>query len=112
MLWKLSLGQHTVEVTVTDNAGLVTKQEATFTVDTSFADVRALVQALTSNSLDRSKLLHELDQAQTAMMRGQYSRAARELGAFKADVRRSAFTDVAARTVLLRDADVLIDRLP
>jgi hypothetical protein len=111
-LWNLSLGQHTVEVTVTDNAGLVTKEAATFTVDTSFADVRALVQALTSNSLDRDKLLHELDQAETALMRGRYRKAARELDAFKADVRRSAFTDIAARSVLLRDADVLIDRLP
>ena len=54
-LYELTLGQHTLVVTSTDNAGNVTTTTVTFTVGTSFDDIEALINAFVADGTMSAK---------------------------------------------------------
>jgi cytochrome c len=110
-LYLLSLGEHTLEVETTDRAGNTGTKAVTFTVDTSFEDMRALIDDLASTNGQRRKLTDQLDKAVRAASHGQTSKAIRELRELKDLVKRTGPIDPNLRSVLLRDADSMIERL-
>lgn len=82
-----------------------------FTVDTSFEDMRGLIDDLACTRSQRNKLTAQLDQAVRAGRRGQTSKAIRELCDLKDLVRRIPLLAGNLSSVLLRDSDAMIARL-
>lgn len=110
-LHRLALGDHTLTVTAVDDAGNIAKETATFTVDTSFADMRRLIDDLSGSTSERMRLTTQLDQAVRAAGKGKTAKAVRELRDFQHVVRSMGSIDGALRTALLRDADAMIEQL-
>ena len=110
-LYRLRLGEHTLEVTTTDAAGNTGSTTVRFTVETSFEDMRGLIEDLAHTKGQRHKLTSQLDKAVRAARHGQTSKAIRELRDLKDLVKRTWLLDRDLRSVLLRDADVMIDEL-
>lgn len=102
---------HTLEVTTTDHAGNTGVEAVAFTVDTSFEDMRGLIDDLACTRSQRNKLTAQLDQAVRAGRRGQTSKAMGELCDLKDLVRRIPLLAGNLRSVLLRDSDAMIARL-
>jgi endonuclease/exonuclease/phosphatase family metal-dependent hydrolase len=110
----LPLGEHTLVVIATDNAGNVGELAVTFSVETSFADVDALLTRLVER--DRlsprveAGLRDRLERAEAAAADGAEAHATAYLEQFVARARnqvRGDADDVAARDLLVRDAEAL-----
>ncbi|RIQ22257.1 PQQ-dependent sugar dehydrogenase [Jiangella rhizosphaerae] len=115
-LWTLTVGQHALGATATDNAGRQGTAATTFTVTTSLADLAAIVDhyagagALTAAGESRLRL--HLDTAVRNAEAGRPDSAVRSLGQFASTARSATFvTDAAARTVLTHHAEVLTAQL-
>jgi len=111
VLHPLVLGEHTLTVTAVDKAGNTATETATFTVDTSFADMRRLIDDLSGSTSERLRLTTQLDQAVRAAGKGETAKAVRELRGFQDVVRSMRSLDGALRAALLRDADAMIEQL-
>ncbi|WSY47030.1 ThuA domain-containing protein (plasmid) [Embleya sp. NBC_00888] len=112
-LFALSLGQHTVDVSATDNAGNTTATAVRFTVTTSMRDMQNLVDRFRStgwlSATARTKLTRQIEKARVAEAQGRDDRAIAELGKLKtlvADPKVVPNADV--RTVITRDANRVI----
>jgi hypothetical protein len=112
-LWRLPLGEHTLEVSATDRAGNTATTALTFTTGTSIADLRRLVERFADEGKIGPKLekrlLEHLSLAARWIAEGRNGKAIKELQAFNQgtqDVR-----DNAVRSALKRDASWLIDSL-
>lgn len=109
----LSLGVHTLVVTAKDKAGNVATQPISFSVTTSYADVHALVDVYADlgymSAKTRASLHKQLSSAESAAAAGKTSAAVKALQAFQAAV--GGVSNSAARAVLRRDGDVLLDEL-
>jgi glucose/arabinose dehydrogenase/PKD repeat protein len=110
-LYQLALGEHTFVVTSTDVAGNTGTTTLTFTTDTSFADMRALIDQLASNNGQRTRLTDQLNGAEKSAARGATTKVIHQLREFKDLVQREHELDGDLRTALLRDADAMINRL-
>ncbi|WP_226872726.1 PQQ-dependent sugar dehydrogenase [Microbispora sitophila] len=114
-LWKLPLGENELVVTAKDKAGHTTKKTATFTVTTSFEDVKALLTSFRGAGTvteDGDVLIAQLDQAAKEAGKGKKDDAIKALErfvGFAGDAKR--VTDKAASDALIRDAKTLIERL-
>jgi hypothetical protein len=64
-----------------------------------------------SSNAQRRQLTDQLDKAVRAARHGQTTKAIRELRELKDLVKRTRFLDPSLRSVLLRDADAMIDQL-
>jgi glucose/arabinose dehydrogenase/PKD repeat protein len=102
----LTLGEHTVEVTGTDRAGLVTVVTVTFTVTTSFADLGAHVERLAAEGAlstpEHRQLTAFLAQAQKHADAGRTAQAVAAL---------ERFVGATDEDLLVRDAEALISDL-
>ncbi|MFG1703305.1 PQQ-dependent sugar dehydrogenase [Nonomuraea sp. M3C6] len=115
-LWSLSLGEHSLTGTATDNAGKITTQTVTFSTTTSYTDVRALIGRFKQSGFVTGKaaydLLEQLDQAERHEKKGKPGLAIDALKRFvKIAEQRGNVPNAAARAALVRDAQALIDRL-
>ena len=112
-LSSLPLGSHTLVVTAKDKAGNTTTRSVTFTTTASFADLQALVDgyrsAGTVSAGNADKLTTSLGKAGAAASGGQPAEAVTHLTAFLDQAR--ALNAVGARTLLVRDAQALINQL-
>ena len=113
-LSELSLGRHRLEVTVNDVAGNAATYTLTFVLIASFDDLDALIgrfaDAGTVSSATAARLRGHLANAESAAAEGRDAAAVGYLRQFIAVVRK----DVKAgqeRTILLRDAEALIDQV-
>ncbi|WP_424923289.1 ThuA domain-containing protein [Amycolatopsis arida] len=110
-LHALALGPHELVVTATDGAGNVAERKVTFTVTTSLADVRALVDRFSGEGrIDRVttvRLRSALFAATTLTSAGVTHGAIRAMELF-ADTARRHVRDEQAREVLVRDAEALV----
>ena len=79
----LDLGGHTLAVTSKDVAGNTATRTVRFMTDTSFADMRALIDRLASTSGQRRRLTDQLDGAAKSAGRGDTAKAIRQLREFK-----------------------------
>ncbi|NHC14961.1 family 16 glycoside hydrolase [Motilibacter deserti] len=114
-LYELALGEHTLVVTAKDNAGNTTTRTVTFTVGTSFADIKALIAQFNADGTISAKtvasLRDRLDKAEQAADSGSETRTISYLEQFvdransqvKGDDR-----DLMVRQLLKRDAAALI----
>ena len=110
-LYQLPLGEHALVITSTDAAGNTGTRTLTFTTDTSFADMRALIDQLASSNGQRNRLTDQLNAAAKSAARGDTTKAIRQLREFKDLVQREHKLDGDLGTALLRDADAMINRL-
>ncbi|MFG2055555.1 ThuA domain-containing protein [Micromonospora sp. NPDC048930] len=115
-LYELSLGEHTVTVVTTDEAGNRSTRSISFTVTTSIEDMGNLVDRFRATgwlSAESATKLHKpLDRAGRFATQGLDSQAVRELRS----VRELAgdpkvVPNAEVRAVLVRDADAMIARL-
>ncbi len=108
-LYRLPLGAHTLTVTAKDKAGNATTKTVGFSTTTSYADVRALVNAFRqAGRLDQGRataLLATLRNAERARSQAEERDALNEFLEIAGSVR-----DAEVRSVLRRDAQVLIER--
>jgi glucose/arabinose dehydrogenase/PKD repeat protein len=113
-LWELTLGEHALVVTSTDKAGNATVRHVTFTVSTSLADLKALV--------DRFRADGRIGKGGAAALYGQIAEAQKALAAGDTDAAVASLEQVvklagihvkdrSARAVLQRDARALIAAL-
>ncbi|HEY8340259.1 MAG TPA: hypothetical protein VIK95_10340, partial [Egibacteraceae bacterium] len=113
-LWQLDLGDHEIVVTARDRAGNPTTRSLSFTTTTSLADVRALLGRFAAEGRISAQARNVLEaRLRVAESRGDRlgdDWATRMLELFADAVTRHV-DDAAARRVLLRDADALIDGL-
>lgn len=113
-LWQLDLGDHEIVVTARDRAGNTTTRSLSFTTTTSLADVRALLGRFAAEGRISAQARNVLEaRLRVAESRGDRlgdDWATRMLELFADAVTRHV-DDAAARRVLLRDADALIDGL-
>ncbi|MDH2428655.1 PQQ-dependent sugar dehydrogenase [Sphaerisporangium sp. TRM90804] len=109
-LWTLPLGENTLTVTGRDKAGLTTEREVVFQVETSFADVRALLETFRkAGKVKGGSLAAHIKEAEKLAGKGQKAKAIDRLEKFVKDARdRHRVTDPAVRDVLVRDAQALI----
>ncbi|TYC21298.1 DUF1349 domain-containing protein [Micromonospora sp. MP36] len=113
-LWKLTLGEHTLEVTATDHAGNRATETIRFQVTTSYDDLKQLVNRF-NGAGDISKgiataLRAQLDEAKAEEEAGDLAEAKAVLQQFRSFATKQV-ADLATRQVLVRDAEALIDRL-
>ncbi|GAA2353682.1 hypothetical protein GCM10010404_01860 [Nonomuraea africana] len=101
-LHPLALGEHTVRVTAKDKAGNTGEKVVTFTVTTSYADVRALIERFELEQGERAPLLALLKAAEQTPSVASVT----ILEQFRK--KAESVADAAARAVLQRDADALI----
>ncbi|RJK94774.1 ThuA domain-containing protein [Vallicoccus soli] len=108
-LHRLTLGAHLLVVTGTDAAGNEATLEVPFTVTTSFADVRALVERFRAEramtTATAKALVRHLDGAEAHAAAGRAKQAVRQLDAFRGKL--GGVTAGVARSVLQRDAAAL-----
>ncbi|GII58116.1 hypothetical protein Pth03_65050 [Planotetraspora thailandica] len=112
-LWRLALGEHELTVTAKDKAGHTTTKTVSFEVTTSFADVRALLDAFAeagSLTADGADVLGaQLNVAEKQADKDKPQNAISALERFAGFAGRpSNVTDAAARDALVRDAEALI----
>ncbi|MEU6784067.1 PQQ-dependent sugar dehydrogenase [Nonomuraea angiospora] len=115
-LWTLPLGDHSLVATAKDRAGRTVTSTVTFSTTTSYGDVRALIahfkKARTVTAVGARELLEQLDAAERHEKRGKPGQAIEALKRFiKAAEKRANVPDPASRTILIRDAQALINRL-
>ncbi|NEE03512.1 carbohydrate-binding protein [Phytoactinopolyspora halotolerans] len=116
-LWTLSVGEHELVVTVTDEAGLQASTSVGFVVTTSLADLGAIIDGyLATGAIDRPStavLLHaRLDTAAKHLEDGRSKQAVGELEKFIRTAADSRYvSDAAARDVLVHQAEALIAQL-
>ncbi|MBT0773568.1 PQQ-dependent sugar dehydrogenase [Kineosporia sp. J2-2] len=114
-LWTLDLGDHTLSVTATDTAGLVTTETAEFTVVTSFADVKALITAFrkdgTVTKAGAVLLQAELKTARQLAAKNKKVQAVAALKVFSASITKVTVMDADVRSVLRRDAADLVKQV-
>ncbi|MFQ6172096.1 PQQ-dependent sugar dehydrogenase [Oryzobacter sp. R7] len=115
-LWKLSLGRHTLAVTVEDNAGRTTSQSVTFTTTTSLAELTALTTRLGGSGevskAGLSQLSKRLEQAKKQADAGRTAAAVSQLEDYIALLaNRSLVPDATAAAALERDAREVIRQL-
>lgn len=115
-LYQLSLGEHTLAVVATDEAGNRSTRSITFAVTTSIADMSNLVDRFRAtgwlSDQSATELQKPLAKAGRFDSRGLREQAVRELEAFKnlaGDPQ--AVPNAEVRAVLVRDADAVIARL-
>jgi glucose/arabinose dehydrogenase len=115
-LWRLSLGSHTLVVTATDKAGLVTATTRTFTTTTSILTLTALTERLAREGLvtpaGERELEKRLQQAEKHIAAGRTSAAISQLEGFIAATKSTSnVRDAAAAAALARDANAVIASL-
>lgn len=115
-LWRLSLGQHTLVVSVEDNAGRTASQSVTFTTTTSLAELTALTARLGGSGevskTGLTQLSKRLDQAKKQADAGRTSAAVSQLHDFIALLPdRTLVPDATAAAALERDAREVIRQL-
>jgi glucose/arabinose dehydrogenase/type 1 glutamine amidotransferase len=105
----LDLGEHSIAVETRDTAGNTGTTTETFSVTTSFDDVRSLVdqfkEARRIPAQTAAILRDRISRAQDAAQAGSTAEANRNLDEFLSEARNLADTD--ARAILVRDAEVL-----
>ncbi|TDD97279.1 carbohydrate-binding protein [Jiangella asiatica] len=111
-LWTLTVGQHQVVATATDNAGHQGSATVTFTVTTSLADLASIVDHYAAagafSGAGESRLRLHLDTAIRNAAAGREDSAVRALGQFASVAASATFvTDATAREVLGHHAEVL-----
>ena len=105
-LWELELGEHALEVTVTDTAGLETSTTVAFTVEATTVDLRANVERLGADGA--------IDTAEAAQLIAFLNQAERNLAADRVEQAVAALKRFAAATddtLLLRDVEAIIASL-
>jgi glucose/arabinose dehydrogenase/PKD repeat protein/type 1 glutamine amidotransferase len=114
--YELDLGEHTLVVTSTDNAGNVATETVTFRVTTSLTDVHALVQRFNQDGTVSDKttesLLYSLTRAIQADDVGSEKRTIGYLEQFRDRVNsqvKGDERDLMVRQLLRRDAEALIE---
>ncbi len=115
-LWGLSLGQHTLVVTVEDNAGRTASQSLTFTTTTSLAELTKLTARFAASGevtkSGASALGKRLEQAKKHADGGRTQAAVSQLEGFIGALGdRTLVTDAAAAAALERDAREVIRQL-
>lgn len=115
-LWRLSLGQHVLVVTVEDNAGRTTAQTVTFTTTTSLAELTALTTRLAASGevskAGASQLGKRLEQAKKQADAGRTQAAVSQLQDYIALLsNRALVPDATAAAALERDAREVIRQL-
>ncbi|WP_404393728.1 PQQ-dependent sugar dehydrogenase [Humibacillus xanthopallidus] len=115
-LWRLSLGSHTLVVTATDKAGLVTTTTRTFTTTTSILTLTALTERLAREGLvtpaGERELEKRLQQAEKHIAAGRTNAAISQLEGFIAATKSTSnVRDAAAAAALARDANAVIASL-
>ncbi|NHC46244.1 ThuA domain-containing protein [Motilibacter aurantiacus] len=112
---ELALGEHTLVVTSTDNAGNVTAHTVTFTVTTSLADIDALIGQFVEDGTISAKtaanLRERLVKAVLAADMGSEERVISHLQQFADRVNNQVkgdLRDLMVRQLLRRDAEALI----
>ncbi|WP_438285052.1 FIMAH domain-containing protein [Saccharomonospora azurea] len=109
-LHRLDLGEHTLTVGATDEAGNTAEHTVTFTSTTSVADARALVYRFAAddrlNLVQKVLLLVDLARAERALDRDRPQQAARALDSFVDRAER--VSDERARDTLVRDGRALL----
>jgi PKD repeat protein/glucose/arabinose dehydrogenase len=115
--YEMSLGEHTLAITSTDKAGNVTTVTTTFTIDTSLADVDALIGRFHSDGTISEKttaaLRYSLDRARDADARGSEKYTIVYLEQFIDRVKsqvKGDDRDLMVKALFLRDAEVLLAR--
>jgi hypothetical protein len=115
---ELAYGEHVLVVTATDDAGVATTVTVTFTVETSFDDLAALLTQFNENGtisdVTTANVRDRLDKAWLWTQRGSEERGMLYLGHFVDRVNhqvRGDADDLHARAVLVRSAQALIAQL-
>jgi amidase len=111
-LYTLPLGEHTLAISATDVAGNPRTIEITFTTETTFADVDALIAEFRAEDgispHAAASLLDRLGRATTAAAAGNEKAAIGNLEQFVARARNQLRSDPEVQAVLVRDAQALI----